>query len=90
MATRLSEAHFLLFGWTTALWGSPIVLVDSAHGLEESPGSAAETAPWTPPPIGERAPDLQAENEEVTQQNESLSQHSHRRRRLHAAFGEDM
>ena len=28
-AAMLSEAHALLFGWTTALWGRPILLVDT-------------------------------------------------------------
>ena len=28
VASRVTEAHFLLSSWTTAIWGHPIVLVE--------------------------------------------------------------
>ena len=113
-ATIAGEAHGLLFAWTTALWGRPILLADmddseevrpsqrtgagrgseditTLHRGEESPGLlggstpafatlAASEAPtqtyWAPSP----------RNEPQHESRALARQHSHRRRRLHAAF----
>ena len=43
-AATLSEAHALLFGWITALWGRPILLVDT-----EGADPSGKTCLWRSP-----------------------------------------
>ena len=62
-AVTLQDAHSLLFQWTTAIWGEPIMLTEEEHGVDagghlpptyeqltvpENDDSAAETVPFTP------------------------------------------
>ena len=76
-AATLSEAHSLLFRWTSALWGEAVLLVEEEVTQEggTSPGFADTTPPtqsfWAASP-GKRPP--------------VARQESHRRRRLHAAL----
>ena len=97
VATAVAEAHSYLFQWTTALWGSPVVLVESQAVGELSPNSTAETIPWHPTEPG-GAPHVELENTAVDavttgdeeEDEECSSQTSHRRRRLHAAFHDSL
>ena len=76
IATALQEVHSLLSQWTTALWGEPIALCDSFEDDCTTTGA---------PPSGELAPTLPADASD----QETVSIDSHRRRRMHAAFGDE-
>ena len=75
VATRLAQAHGLLFSWTTALWGTPIMLAETENDqqtqLHEGEIPLA-TAPPRPTSMNPTWPPLTRSS-------------SHRRRRLHAA-----
>ena len=47
VATAVAEAHSYLFQWTTALWGSPVVLVESQATAEPSPNSTQKLSHGT-------------------------------------------
>ena len=102
-ATTLSEAHALLFGWTTALWGRPILLVDTegaipSGGQPSHPGTTNEVA-ISPEGIAAEVDDSlpptqtfwpPSPTREQTQGVHVLArQTSHRRRRMHALFADD-
>ena len=90
VAATLSEAHSLLFSWTSALWGEPVMLVASEDTGENSPNSTTETLPWHPAhPQGDPPLELGCVGANVTQPDDTCSQTSHRRRRMHAAMEED-
>ena len=86
VAATIAEAHSLLFSWTTALWGSPIVMVNQT-GVGMSPDSAAETVPWHVP--GEDAGGTYPDTVDTADEERTWSQTSHRRRRMHAAMADD-
>ena len=48
VAARLAQAHGLLFSWTTALWGTPILLAEtedpSQNALGDNPTGARDAA----------------------------------------------
>ena len=108
-AAIAAEAHGLLFAWTTALWGRPILLVDTndseafgagigaeapaaPHRGEESPEQTLEGSSQTSATIAALEAPTQAfwapspRNMPQSESHDLARQHSHRRRRLHAAL----
>ena len=102
-AAMLSEAHALLFGWTTALWGRPILLVDT----EGTNPSSDELPNPTMTNEAESLPaEFAAEADSSLQPTQTFwppsptgepaggthvltRQTSHRRRRMHALFADE-
>ena len=81
VATRLAQAHGLLFSWTTALWGTPIMLAEPENDQQIQPHEGEiplATAPQRPTSMSPRR---------TTWRTRPLlaRSSSHRRRRLHAA-----
>ena len=73
VATTFQEVHSLLLQWTTALWGEPIVLTDSAESNAQAGDFQADAQEGALPPT------LPARSS--CEETETVE--SHRRRRLH-------
>ena len=93
-AAIAAEAHGLLFAWTTALWGRPILLVDTNDS--EAFGAGVEAEAPAAPHRGATMAALEAPTQAFwapsprsmpqSESHDLARQHSHRRRRLHAAL----
>ena len=91
-AIMLQEAHALLLQWTTALWGTPIALVEeepqhAERERAEDDESCTATVPFSP--LYATAPDEEAHADQAagagsrSNTSEAGSEESHRRRRMH-------